>query len=47
MFFIDSGDFLNGLLSLGFNTVKQICLFLHVFHFQGPFERQMDPIFLP
>jgi hypothetical protein len=28
MFFIDSRDFLNYLLSFGFSTAKQICLFL-------------------
>jgi hypothetical protein len=33
MFFIDLVDFLNNSLSFDFNTVKQICLFLHVFYF--------------
>jgi hypothetical protein len=46
MFSIDSVDFLNDPLSFGFNTTKQISLFLHVFDFQGPSERQTDPIFL-
>jgi hypothetical protein len=32
MFSIDSGDFLNDPLSFDFNTVKQICLFLHIFY---------------
>jgi hypothetical protein len=47
MFSIDSRDFLNNPLSFGFITVKQICLFFHVFDFQGPFRRQTDPIILP
>jgi hypothetical protein len=47
MFSIDSRDFLNDPLSFGFNTAKQICLFLHVFDFQGALGRQTDPIFLP
>jgi hypothetical protein len=33
MFSIESRDFLNNPLSFGFNTVKQILLFLHVFDF--------------
>jgi hypothetical protein len=36
MFAIDSRDFLNNPLSFGFNTTKQIFLFLHVFDFEGP-----------
>jgi hypothetical protein len=47
MFSIDSGDFLNDLLSIGFNTAKQIFLFLHVFEFLGPSKHQTDPIFFP
>jgi hypothetical protein len=47
MFSIDFGDFLNGPLSFCFNSEEQIFLFLHVFDFQGPSRRQMDPIFLP
>jgi hypothetical protein len=39
--------FLNNPLSLGFNTTKQICLFLHVFDFQEPSGRQTDPKFFP
>jgi hypothetical protein len=46
MFSIDSVDFLNDPLSFGFNTTKQISLFLHVFDFQGPPRHQTDPIFL-
>jgi hypothetical protein len=34
MFSIDSGDFQNDPLSFGFNTMKQIFLFLHVFTFR-------------
>jgi hypothetical protein len=33
MFFIDFRDFLNDPLSFGFNTAKQIFLFLHVLYF--------------
>jgi hypothetical protein len=40
LFAIDFGGFLNDPLSFGFNTAKQIFLYLHVFDFQGPFERQ-------
>jgi hypothetical protein len=47
MFFIDSEDFLNDPLLFGFNTMKQIFLFLHVFDFQGPSGRQKEPIFWP
>jgi hypothetical protein len=46
MFSIDSRDFLNNPLSFAFNIAKQIWLFLHVFDFQGPSERQTYPIFL-
>jgi hypothetical protein len=34
MFSIDFGDFLNDPLSYGFNTSKQILLFLHVLTFR-------------
>jgi hypothetical protein len=47
MFSIDFRDFLNDLLSFGFNIAKHIFLLLRVFDFQGPFERQTDPNFLP
>jgi hypothetical protein len=47
MFSIDSGDFINDPLLFGFNTEKQICLFLHVCDFQGPSERQTESTFLP
>jgi hypothetical protein len=33
MFSIDCGDFLNDLISFGFNTAKPIFLVLHVFYF--------------
>jgi hypothetical protein len=47
MFSIDSWDFLNDLLSFGFNTAKQICLFLQVFDFQRPSGCEMDSKILP
>jgi hypothetical protein len=47
MFSIDFRDFLNDILSFGFNIAKHIFLLLRVFDFQGPFERQTDPNFLP
>jgi hypothetical protein len=33
MFSIDFSDFLDNSLSFGFNTAKQIFLFLHIFNF--------------
>jgi hypothetical protein len=47
MFSIYSKDFLNDPLSYGFNTVKQIFLFLHVFDFQESSRRQTDPNLFP
>jgi hypothetical protein len=47
LFYIESGDFINNLLSFRFNTAKQIFLIFHVFDFQSPSRRPMDPIFLP
>lgn len=47
MFFIESVNILNNPLSSLINTTKQIILFLHVFEFQEPSRRQMDPNFLP
>jgi hypothetical protein len=47
MFSIESWDFLNNPLSFGFNTLKKVSLFLHVFDFQGPSGLQTYPIFLP
>jgi hypothetical protein len=42
MFSIKFGYFLNNRLSFGFNIVKHIFLFLHVFDFQ-----RLSPIFWP
>jgi hypothetical protein len=47
LYAIDPGDFLNDPLLFGFNIVKQIFSFLHVFDFRGPSGRQKDPNFLP
>jgi hypothetical protein len=46
MFSIDFGDFLNNPLSFGFNTTGHICLFLHVFEFDGPLGCQTEPIYI-
>jgi hypothetical protein len=45
MFSTDSNNFLNEPLSFGFNTAKQIFLFLHVSDFQGPSDVKQNQYF--
>jgi hypothetical protein len=47
MLSIDSEDVLDDPLSFGFNTTKQVSLFLHIFDFHGPSVCQTHLKLLP